>query len=180
MDPRLIRSSEWARGAAVAGWVDNGLDAYVAARQALAVAHVRRAILGVVRVPMQGVAVGGGGGGGSGGSGRGDGGAVARGVAGGGVCVVGGAVGDRHGVVVHAVTAITTPPGVLRVHARRLGAAVRCVEVIYWSQTNAGNAAVVVIPMHRVSLFQPLATGCRPRGRLEILETVVHTLGSSS
>lgn len=168
---------------AVAGAVDDGLDTHVDAGKALAVTHIRRAVLRVVmRVSVHGVAAVGGGGGGGGR--RGDGGAITRRVTSrGGVVVLGGTVGDGHGVLVHGRVARCccrgrrAPAGVVRVHARgRLGAAVRRVEVIYWSQTNAGNPAVVVIPMDRVALFQPLATGTRPRRRLEVLEAVVHAL----
>lgn len=80
---------------------------------------------------------------------------------------------ESHRVDGATVTAVAAA----RVRARRrLGAAIRGVKVIYWSQTNAGNAAIVVIPMDWMSRFQPLAPRRRPSRRLQVLKPIVHTL----
>ena len=154
--------------------VDDGLDAHVDARQPLAIAHIcrinRRRLVVWVVVALSGVrGVGGAEGGGQGagvgggvtlrGSGRSD-----------VICVmlVGVVAADGAHVVSGGavVPAYRVPAAVARVRGRaRPGAAIRRVElVIYWCQnTDAGNAAVVVIPMllhRRMACLQALAPRC--------------------
>lgn len=110
--------------------INYGVDAHVDAGEPLPVAHIRRASLRMRAVHRVAVM--------SGRGRRGDGGAVAGGEPAGAGGVIGAVrvAAESHGMHGTAVTATVTAA---RVRARRcrLGAAVRGVEVIYWSQTNA-------------------------------------------
>lgn len=190
-----------ARPTVVGRSIDDGLDAHVNARQSLTVGgHVCGGsvvgmlvmvvvmlvvLLVVVRVGVRMV-------GGVGRVGRAEGGGKGAGAAGGRVALSRrgrrGAVCSlvvvtlvhRHGVGAAVATdRVRTAAGARRVvGARRGGAAIRCVElVIYWCQTDAGNPAVVVIPMHWMTArLEALPARCRSRRGLQVLEPIVHTL----
>lgn len=93
-------------------------------------------------------------------------------------CTGGIRVAVRLIVEMHVVVAVVKGAA-YRVRARvpSFGTAVGRIEVIYWSQTNARDAAVVVIPMERLARLGPLPPCTRASSVLNILEATVHTPG---